>query len=119
MRFRTFALALLTVAAVSAAAIVFATPERIRTIVTSRIVIGSGGTSIDGFRIGTVSIGASETTGTVTLTGTTTSSKVVATVNSGNSSNRTFTAAPGTDSVLITLSGTAGATTSLTVYSIN
>jgi hypothetical protein len=78
------------------------------------------GTPVTGIRFGTLSVATGATTGTLTLAGVTSSSKVIATVQGGNASGVFIeTAVPGTNQVAVTLSGTPGATTTITVLALN
>lgn len=82
---------------------------------TGAVAIG-GGTSTAKLWHGSVSLGASATTGSVTLTGVLPGDKVVTGISGGNSSGVFVkTAAPTTNTVTVTLSGTPGATTPVDV----
>lgn len=86
------------------------------TTIDGGVKVGTNGTVTPAIRHGVMTIGASDTTGTLTLTGTAATARVSATIMTGNSSNRTIiTAAPATNAVNVTLSGTAGAETKIGV----
>lgn len=78
--------------------------------------VGSSGSRLELVSAGQATIGSGATTGTLTLTGVVSTDYAVATINSGNSSSRTvLKATPATDSVALTLSGTPGASTNVSV----
>lgn len=132
-RLRKYLAAIASIAAICVAfALVFKEPLAAATAETFRAVNAyaanvvattslkvASGTEVTNLHFGSLSVGASATTGTLTLSGVTSSDKVIATIQSGNSSGVFIkTAVPGTDSIDITLSGTPGATTVVSALAI-
>lgn len=87
---------------------------------TGTTKIGATGTVIDGMRCGILTIGTSDTSGTLTLTGAQATDIVTATIMTGNTSSRSvILATPGSGIVQVVLSGAPGASTTVGVVAID
>jgi hypothetical protein len=83
---------------------------------TQQLAVGEAGTIATQVTVGRVTFGASATTGTLTLAGITTNTRILASIVGGNSSAEYIVSAvPTANTVTITLSGTPGASTPIDV----
>lgn len=82
----------------------------------AKLVSGPGGTIITRINTGTITVANGATTGTATVTGLTTSAKVIATLNSATNAVYVTRVTPTADTVTVTLSGDPGAATGVVSY---